>query len=67
MRQAEERRLAGSRWTNPLVHCEGRLELVNDFVFTTRIGTPLEGRNVTKRFQKILKDAKIPRHRYTRA
>lgn len=64
MRQAEERRLAGSRWKVPMVHCEGRYEPVDDFVFTTSIGTPLESRNVTKRFQKILKDAKIPRHRY---
>lgn len=64
MRLDEERRLAGSRWKVPMVHCEGRLEPVDDFVFTTRIGTPLEGRNVTKRFQKLLKDAKIPRHRY---
>lgn len=64
LRLDEERRLAGSRWKVPMVHCEGRLEPVDDFVFTTRIGTPLEGRNVTKRFQKLLKDAKIPRHRY---
>jgi len=64
MRSTEERRLAGSRWTVPMVHCEGRLEPTDDFVFTTGIGTPLEGRNVTKRFQTLLKDSKIPRHRF---
>lgn len=64
MRQAEERRLAGSRWTVPMVHCEGRLEPAEDFVFTTSIGTPLESRNVTKRFQKLLEDSGIPRHRF---
>jgi len=47
-----------------MVHCEGRLEPVDDFVFTTTIGTPLDGRNVTKRFQKLLKDSKIARHRF---
>ena len=64
MRSAEERRLAGTRWTVPMVHCEGRLEPADDFVFATTIGTPLEGRNVTKRFQKLLKDSKIARHRF---
>lgn len=63
MRNAEERRLAG-RWKIPMVHCEGRREPVDDFVFTTAIGTPLDGRNVTKRFQKLLKDSKIARHRF---
>ncbi len=47
-----------------MVHCEGRLEPVDDFVFTTAIGTPLDGRNVTKRFQKLLKDSNIARHRF---
>jgi integrase len=28
------------------------------------IGTPLDGRNVTKRFQRILKNAKISKHRF---
>jgi integrase len=27
-------------------------------------GTPLDGRNVTKRFQSILRNAKIPKHRF---
>jgi integrase len=64
MRQTEERRLAGSRWTAPMVHCEGRLEAAEDFVFTSSVGTPLDGCNVTKRFQRLLKDAEIPRHRF---
>ncbi|MEO5924833.1 MAG: site-specific integrase [Bryobacteraceae bacterium] len=64
MRQAEERKLAGSRWTMPTVHCEGKMEAVDDFVFTTGIGTPLEGRRVTQRFQAILKNCKIPNHRF---
>ena len=64
MRSTEERRLAGSSWKIPMVHCEGRLEPVNDLVFTTAIGTPLDGRNVTKRFQKLLKDSKIAHHRF---
>ncbi len=64
MKQAEERRLAGSRWTDPMIHCEGRIESASDFVFTTSIGTPLEGRNVTKRFQRLLKNASIPHHRF---
>jgi integrase len=33
-------------------------------VFTTRIGTPLEGTNVTKAFQRILRDAGIPQRRF---
>lgn len=59
-------RFAGSQGAGgrPLVRCEGRREPVEDFVFTTSIGTPLEGRNVTKRFQKLLADASIPRHRF---
>ncbi len=64
MRQIEERKLAGTAWRVPTVHCEGREEPVDDFVFTTGIGTPLEGRNVTKRFQLILKNCKIASHRF---
>jgi integrase len=64
MRQAEERNFAGNRWIIPMVHCEGRIEPVEDFVFTTGIGIPLEGRNFTKRFQKLPKDANIDRHRF---
>ena len=46
VRQEEERKLAGTRWR------EGT------FVFTTTIGTPLEGSTVTHRFQAALKSAK---------
>ena len=63
-RQAAERELCGSGWVTPKVHCEGRVEESDDFVFTSTIGTPLDGRNVTKRFQRILKSAKIPAHRF---
>jgi integrase len=47
-----------------VVHCEGRLEPVEDFVFTSGVGTPLDGCNVTKWFQQLLKHADIPRHRF---
>jgi integrase len=63
-RQAEERVLCGSKWKVSKVHCEGKTIVVDDFVFTTKIGTPLDGRLVTKRFQRILKHAGIPRHRF---
>lgn len=62
--QAADRVLAGSKWKPAEIHCEGQTETVDDFVFTTSIGTPLEGRNVTKRFQRILKAAGIPHHRF---
>ena len=52
LRQRKERLLAGSSWRK------------SDFVFTSTIGTPLESRNVTKRLQKILVDAKLPRLRF---
>ncbi|HTR36561.1 MAG TPA: tyrosine-type recombinase/integrase [Bryobacteraceae bacterium] len=63
-RQAIERNLCGSSWVTPKVHCEGSVEESEDFVFTTTIGTPLDGRNITKRFQRILKNANIPAHRF---
>jgi len=63
-RQVKERELCGSTWRDPQVHCEGRLERVDDSVFTTTIGTPLEGRNVTKRFQRLLKNVNISPHRF---
>ena len=50
-RQLQERLLAGSRW-----HDSG-------LVFTTTIGTPLEPRNVTRDFQRILAKAGLPRIR----
>ena len=64
IRQTEARRLAGSRRKVPTVHCEGRVERVDDFVFPSSIGTPLDGYNVTKRSQRILKRANIPKHRF---
>lgn len=62
-RRAEERSLCGSKWITPAVHIEGRIE-PTEFLFTTMIGTPLESRAVTKRFQRILKNAGIARHRF---
>jgi integrase len=51
-RQAEDKLLAGSSWKQ------------TGYVFTTTIGTPLEGINVTRRFQRILKAAGLPRQRF---
>jgi integrase len=51
--QDEERRWAGNRWQNDW-----------NLVFTTRDGTPLDERNVLRRFQeKILPLAGIPKMR----
>lgn len=33
-------------------------------MFTSKIGTPLDGRNVTKQFQAILEKAGLPRQRF---
>jgi integrase len=63
-RQAEERNICGSKWKASQVYCEGKLIDVDDWVFTTSIGTPMDGRAVTKRFQWILKHAGIPHHRF---
>lgn len=51
-RQREERIWAGSRW-----HDRG-------LVFTTPIGTPLDGGNVTKGFQRLLGPAGLPHQRF---
>lgn len=51
-RQAEERLRAGSR----------RIE--TGLVFTTEIGTGLDGPNVTKSFQRLLEKAGLPRRRF---
>ena len=51
-RQQEERQTAGTRWRD------------TGFVFTTTIGTPLEGTTVTHRFQAALKDAGLRRIRF---
>ena len=47
-RQAIERRAAGDAWVE------------QDFVFTTEIGTPLEPRNVLRRFDTITRRAGLP-------
>jgi hypothetical protein len=52
IRQTEARRMAGSRWKIPAVHCEGRVERVDDFAFPSSIGTPFDGCKVTKRFRQ---------------
>ena len=51
-RQLEERILAGSRWR------EG------NFVFTTSIGTPLDGPTVTRRFKALLATARLRPQRF---
>ena len=51
-RQDDERRFAGERWQE------------TGFIFTTSIGTPLDGSSVTHRFQAILKTAKLRRIRF---
>jgi integrase len=51
-RQLEERIWAGSRWND------------TGFVFTTSIGTPLDGPNVTHRLQRILRSAGLPSMRF---
>lgn len=49
-----ERIAAGSRWSDD----------PRDLVFTTTIGTPLDGITVTRRFQAILRDAGLPHQRF---
>jgi integrase len=51
-RQAGERLRAGPQW-----HDEG-------FVFTTRVGTPIEPRNLTRHFHALCKKAEIGRQRF---
>jgi len=53
-RQRQGRLLAGSRW-----HDDPR-----GFVFTTTVGTPMDGIAVTRRFQAILVSAGLPRQRF---
>lgn len=50
--QADERRIAGSRW------------IETGLVFTSTVGTGLDGTAVTKRFQKFLDRAGIPPRRF---
>jgi len=49
-RQIAAQLAAGPAWRNEF-----------DLVFTTSIGTPRDGRNVTKRFQRILEASGLPR------
>jgi integrase len=51
-RQEQERSFAGERWQQ------------TGFIFTTTIGTPLDGTTVTHRFQAMLKDAGLRRIRF---
>jgi integrase len=51
-RQDQERRIAGTAW-----HDEG-------FIFTSTLGTPLDSSGVTRRFQKLLAEAGLPRLRF---
>jgi integrase len=51
-RQVEERLAAGEKWRE------------QDFIFTTLLGTPLEGTRVTKDFQKVLAKAGLTRMKF---
>ncbi|MGA2143882.1 MAG: tyrosine-type recombinase/integrase [Bryobacteraceae bacterium] len=51
-RQEQERQLAGTRWKE------------SSFVFTTTVGTPMDGPTVTHRFQSLLKKVALPRMRF---
>ena len=51
-RQAHERVLAAQLWREA------------DFVFTTPLGGPLDGNNVTHAFQRVLKSADLPHQRF---
>ena len=51
-RQLQERLWAGSKWRS------------SDLVFTTSIGTPLDGSSVTHRLQRLLAQAGLPRLRF---
>jgi integrase len=50
--QQQERQWAGTKWRNEW-----------DLVFTTKVGTPLDERNVLRRFQNILALAGLPKMR----
>jgi integrase len=64
-RQLEERRLCGSEWRSEIeVHCDKEVMLVDDLVFTTPIGTPLDPCNLNKQFQSILKECGIAKRRF---
>ena len=42
----------------------GSLWREHDLVFPSSVGTPLDGRNLTQRFQRKLKEAGLPRSRF---
>jgi len=52
VRQLEERLLTGGRWQD------------SGHVFTSTIGTPLDGSSVTRAFQRLLANAGLPRLRF---
>jgi integrase len=54
VRQAEDRLLAGSRWRGEPW----------GLVFTSTVGTPLDGTAVTHRFQRLLASAGLPKQRF---
>ena len=51
-RQNRERLKAGEKWQD------------SGLVFTTSVGTPMDGPRVTRTFQKLLKAAGLPPHRF---
>ena len=50
--QLQERLFAGSRWQG------------TGLVFTTTFGTPIDARNLTRQFHRILREADLPRIRF---
>ncbi len=54
LRQRRDRLLAGSRW-----RADDR-----GLVFTTTVGTPMDGIAVTRRFQAVLREAGLPHQRF---
>jgi len=52
IRQAEDRERADERWQ------------ALGFVFTTKVGSPLDAKNVTHRFQALVKRAGLPHQRF---
>jgi integrase len=53
-RQLEQRLLVGPEWDTRF----------GDLVFTDPVGRPIDGRNLTQRFQTILRGAELPRIRF---
>jgi integrase len=51
-RQKTDREKAGDKWNE------------NGLVFTSQVGTPLDGTNVTHRFQRALERLGLPRQRF---